>query len=320
MRKDAYGQVLARVRGGGGRPVILVAHTDHPAFEIVAAAGTEATARVLGGFRGPVEGATVLVHSDAPREPAHATVDRFIPTVGQSYGSPGLVRVRADRPLAVGDWAVLDLPALAIDGDELRMAAADDLVGCGIAVRVLHEIVRRRIPADVTAAFTRAEEIGLLGAYGLIEAGGLRRDAVVVSIEASRSLPHAAAGGGAVVRVGDRETTFDDAAEGALREAAERLAARGVVTQRALLDGGTCEATAFTRSGWTATAIAVPNVNYHNRGADRSLVCEAVRLGDVLSAIELLVEAAPGLGAIGRRRRATAISDEVRRLLRRAGP
>src|SRR2546429_117537 len=53
IRTDAYGQFFARVRrGDGARPIAFVAHTDHPAFEIVSARGHEGIARPLGGFRG----------------------------------------------------------------------------------------------------------------------------------------------------------------------------------------------------------------------------------------------------------------------------
>jgi hypothetical protein len=65
-----------------------------------------------------------------------------------------------------------------------------------------------------------------------------------------------------------------------------------VSTQRALLDGGTCEASTFVVHGWSATAIALPNVGYHNRGADGRVAAEVVRLDDLRSAVALLVEAA----------------------------
>src|SRR5881394_931017 len=50
-KRDAYGQIHARVqRGRAARPLALLAHTDHPAFDVVRAAGKEGRARVLGGF------------------------------------------------------------------------------------------------------------------------------------------------------------------------------------------------------------------------------------------------------------------------------
>src|SRR5439155_1443298 len=48
---DAYGQVSARVtRGPAKRSLALIAHTDHPAFEVTEAYGREGRARILGGL------------------------------------------------------------------------------------------------------------------------------------------------------------------------------------------------------------------------------------------------------------------------------
>ncbi|HKC92210.1 MAG TPA: hypothetical protein VKE23_12880, partial [Candidatus Limnocylindria bacterium] len=90
---------------------------------------------------------------------------------------------------------------------------------------------------------------------------------------------------------------FSNEAERYLRVARERLAERGVATQRALLVGGTCEASAFLRLGWTATGIALPNVNYHNAAPDGGFAPEIVSLNDLLSGILLGVEAAIAAGA-----------------------
>jgi hypothetical protein len=99
-----------------------------------------------------------------------------------------------------------------------------------------------------------------------------------------------------VVRAGDFHNTFSNEAERYLRVARERLAERGIPAQRALLVGGTCEASSFVRLGWTATGIALPNVNYHNAAADGGFAPEIVRLGDLLSGISLGIEAALAAG------------------------
>jgi putative aminopeptidase FrvX len=67
-RRDEWGNVLAAQRSAARtRPVALVAHMDHPAFEVVEARGTAARARVRGGlfretFHPPVE---ITIHRDA---------------------------------------------------------------------------------------------------------------------------------------------------------------------------------------------------------------------------------------------------------------
>ena len=291
-RTDAYGQLFARLRRGTARPLAFVAHTDHPAFEVTSAHGREGTVRVLGGFRGRTleEPFAARVHDDDGAASFPATIDRFVPDLDPVHNSPGRARIRAESAIRPGQWAVLDMPPLEVEGEELRMRAADDLAGCALIVSALEAIATEGYPADVTAVFTRAEETGLYGARLVAEERALEPDTVVVSVEASRALPHAPAGGGIVVRAGDLHNTFSNAAERFLRAAAERLGRDGLRTQRALLTGGTCEASTFVVHGWPTTAIALPNVNYHNRGQDERFAPEIVRLDDLTSGIALLAE------------------------------
>ena len=298
-RTDSFGQVHARVSAGEAkRALIFAAHTDHPAFEIVEASGRTGTARVLGGFRQRVfpSDVAVTVHSDAGGASFGALLTDPVTDIEPMHNSTTVCRIRADRPLAVGQFAMLDLPAAEVAGDEIRMRAADDLAGCALIVLVLLGLRDERSPHDVHAIFTRAEETGLYGARVAAEDGLLPRDAYVVSVEASRALPGADAGRGIVVRAGDFHNTFSNEAERYLRVARERLAERGVPAQRALLTGGTCEASSFVRLGWTATGIALPNINYHNAADDGGFAPEIVRLGDLLSGVLLGIEASIAAG------------------------
>jgi hypothetical protein len=101
-----------------------------------------------------------------------------------------------------------------------------------------------------------------------------------------------------VVRPGDVYNTFSNDGERFLRVARERLDVERIPSQRALLTGGTCESSAFVRLGWTTTAIAVPNVNYHNQSEEHDrFIPEVVRLSDLRGAVALLVEAAAAAAA-----------------------
>ncbi len=298
--EDAYGQVSAHVtRGTAKRSLALIAHTDHPAFEVTEAHGGEGRARILGGlypefFAAPVP---VLVCDDGDGTPFAATLDGYTSAPDAVHNSPGHCRIRADGELRAGQFAVMDLVPFAVNGDELHLRAADDLALCAVVVLVLAALRGEGQPHDVHAVFTRGEESGLYGARLVAEDGLLPRDIVVVSLEASRALAHAAPGRGVVVRAGDVYNTFDNDAERFLRVAREELTAAGVATQRALLTGGTCESSAFVRLGWSTTGIAVPNVNYHNQGEhSRAFTPEIVRLSDLRSAVALLVEAAAAAG------------------------
>jgi putative aminopeptidase FrvX len=301
VNEDAYGQISSRTRRADAkRALALVAHTDHPAFEITEAHGREGRARILGGlypefFASPV---AVLVHDDAEGTPFAGTLDGYLPAPDLVHNSPGHCRIRADAELRAGQWAVMDLPPFAVNGDELHLRAADDLALCAVVILVLATLRDDPRPHDVHAVFTRGEETGLYGARLIAEDGLLPKDVIIVSLEASRALAHAAPGRGVVVRAGDVYNTFDNDAERFLRVARETLAAAGIGTQRALLTGGTCESSVFVRLGWRATAIAVPNVNYHNQGEHaHGFTPEVVRLSDLRSAVALLVEAAVAAGA-----------------------
>ena len=297
---DPFGQVHARVSAGTAkRALVFAAHTDHPAFEIIEGSGTTGTARVLGGFRQRVfpRDVAVTVHDDAGGVAFRAELSEPITDVDVLHNSTTVCRVRGEGPLAAGQFAVLDFPGVEVAGDEIRMRAADDLAGCTLIVCVLLALRGENEPHDVRAIFTRAEETGLYGARLAAEDQLLPRDAYVISVEASRALPGAEAGRGIVVRAGDLHNTFSNEAERYLRVARERLAERGIATQRALLVGGTCEASAFVRLGWTATGMALPNINYHNHAADDRFAPEIVSLGDLVSGVALGVEAALAAGS-----------------------
>jgi putative aminopeptidase FrvX len=321
---DAYGQLHARVhRGDARRSLALVAHTDHPAFEITRASGNEGRAKILGGFHARLfaRSIPVLVYDDGDAAPFRATLDDYVTELDVPDNSLGHCRIRAERELRAGQWAVLDLPAFEAQGDELRMRAADDLALCAVIALTLAGLRDATGAYDVRAVFTRGEETGLYGARLVAEDGLLPRDAVVVSLEASRALAHARAGSGVVVRPGDVYNTFSNDGERFLRVARERLTEANIPTQRALLTGGTCESSAFVRLGWTTTAIALPNVNYHNQDdASDRFVPEVVRLSDLRGAVALLIEAALAAGADAEESwwpDVKSVPDEIRARMRR---
>ncbi|HEY8806948.1 MAG TPA: hypothetical protein VIN70_05130 [Candidatus Limnocylindria bacterium] len=302
--RDRYGQLSVHLaRGPAKRALAFVAHTDHPGFEVVEVGGTRGLARFRGGIDAKYfTGVSIplIVHRDGLADGMRATGTGYVNDPVLPDWSAGYCEIElaagAARPLAVGDWAVLDLPAFERRGNELFLRSADDLAGCALIISTLHALRDETRPFSMHAVFTRAEEPGLFGARLVAEDASIPKDAYIVSVEASNSR-YAPAGGGIVVRAGDYHNTFSNEAERYLRVAQERLAERGVATQRRLLPGGTCEASAFVRLGWVATGIALPNTGYHNAGADGSLVPEMIRIEDVVSGIALSAEAAVAAGA-----------------------
>ena len=136
-----------------------------------------------------------------------------------------LVRLHEPAELELPRPVVFDLVDFELDGDLIRLRAADDLAGCAAILAALGELAISPPPGDVYGVFTRAEEVGLVGARLLAEAGSLPEDTLIVSVESSRVLPGAEQGGGPVIRVGDAAMTFDADAEAALVRARESLRA-----------------------------------------------------------------------------------------------
>ena len=316
-RRDGWGNVIAwRRHGNAARSVALVAHMDHPAFEVVEARGTRGRARIRGGlfrgtFRPPVPIAICRVD-----ELIRARGSDLVHDIEPVNYSIGHLQLDAEQPLRVGDWGVLDLPAFERSGDDVRMRAADDLAGCALMIAALEALSDEGRPHQCYALFTRAEEPGLFGARLIAEERVLAPDTVVVSIEMSRELPSAVPGRGPVIRVGDFHHTFDDRAESYVRVAAERIAP--LPTQRMLMYGGTCEGSAFIDAGYATTAIALPLRNYHNAG-QHGPAPEIISLADFQSGAALLHEGviAATEDAIEAYRVSTGpVPEEIRRLLR----
>lgn len=120
----------------------------------------------------------------------------------------------------------------------------------------------------------------------------------MLSLETSRALPHAPMGGGVIVRVGDARSLFDAPLMHALHAEAKALAAadRKFRFQRRLMDGGSCEATAFCSAGYRAGGLCVPLGNYHNMkgldGGPKGIAAEEVRVSDFDTEVDLLVRLA----------------------------
>jgi endoglucanase len=159
----------------------------------------------------------------------------------------------------------------------LYCPAADDLVGVFAVMETARRLWRAtRARPPFLALLTRAEEVGFVGAVAHLELGWLQRAVrplIVVSLEASRTLPGAVVGRGPVVRLGDRRTVFQPDGLKVLSDAALRvLPGRH---QRRVMEGGACEATAATAWGLPAIGVSVPLGNYHNQGFEGGPDCPA---------------------------------------------
>ena len=332
FEEDPFGNILAKlpVRSGAtlestpNPAIAFVAHMDHPGFEIVASdlgsGGDFLVGKALGGVPpgACVPGLSLLViQPDGRRLPA-----TILERLGANADRQVRIQLAEPQPVPIPCPAVFDLVDFQLDGDFIRMRALDDLAGCGSILTALSILSQEEPPVDVYGVFTRAEEVGLVGARLMAEASTLPKDTLVVSLESSRSLPGAEIGGGPVIRVGDAAFTFSAEAETVLTKAREILeeGPQPIKIQRQLMSGGTCEASAFAWHGYRATGIAFPLGNYHNGAPEERIEAEFIHLGDFLGGVELIAEAVrqvPNREDTAFRRRIGAMPEEFRRRLNR---
>jgi endoglucanase len=193
-----------------------------------------------------------------------------------------------------GGFAVWDLPGFEVSGGRIFSRACDDLVGCAAMVATLVSIEESGRDASFLAAFTCAEEVGLLGAAYLARSGWIPPDVAVLSLETSAERPPAKMGDGVIVRVGDKTSVFEPALTEELWDLVREMNLPG---QRCLMSGGTCEATAYQAFGCRAAAVCVALGNYHNCTADGGIGAEYVSVADVEALTSLCIAVAGAGGS-----------------------
>ena len=293
---DVYGNLVVHRPGAANRrpdspPVALVAHMDHPGFEALESTGEGVIARALGGVP------KACFTEKVPVQIVLADGGRLHAETAGPYGLEGerMVSLNVEEgPLpAFPTPVILGLPDFHFDGERVHMRAVDDLAGCAAILAALKLLGPDEEAGDVYGVFTRAEEVGLIGARLVAKEGRLPSDTLVVSLEASRTLPGAAIGEGPIIRVGDASFTFDAEAEGVLLKAWEELSegGAGFKAQRQLMSGGTCEASAFRFHGYQTTGVAFPLGNYHNADPEGGVASEHIHMDDFIGGVKLIVQA-----------------------------
>jgi len=289
LSRDASGNLVVRFaeEPKTASPLYLTAHLDHPAF--VVERGVSPNVVEL-GFRGGVMDdyfvdAKVVLHD--------ADDHRFRGTIAERVEGPSpkfkhyLCELNRDceslRPGDVGTWDFPEADVAEVDGVEcVRTNACDDLAAAAAAVSTFEELRRVReggeARGDVRLLFTRAEEIGFIGAIAACRQKTLEPGARLIALENSRSFPDSPIGGGPIVRVGDRVSVFTPEMTAAVANVAEKVAggpAQPIASQkmsemprwrwqRKLMAGGACEASVFCAFGHAATCVCLPLGNYHN--------------------------------------------------------
>ncbi len=295
LHEDPDGNLFVRRRGvaRSRTPLVLAAHLDHPGFRVLRSrrgrSGVQIEALFLGGVRPeffPGAGARFFAGQRQIRA-------RVLRTQPDRRSGEQRVTLRAREPVPAGAFGMWDLPAFRHarrQPDRLETRAADDLAGVAACLALLDAVERidpaRRV--DGVGLFTRAEEVGFVGALAVARGRRLPPGARIVAIEASKALPDAPQGAGPILRVGDRTSIFDDALTRWIARVGARLAGprgRGFRWQRRLMDGGTCESTAYQLYGYRCAAMCLPLGNYHNMAPNGRIALESIRLSDLVGLV-----------------------------------
>lgn len=268
-------------------PLYLTAHLDHPAFVVERAVSPSV---VELSFRGGVmddyfEEARVVLHdADGHRYRGQLAERVEGPTPKFKHYLCELGRdCESLRPGDVATWELPEADVAEVDGVEcVRTAACDDLAAAAAALAAIDQLralrARGEARGDVRLLFTRAEEVGFIGAIAACRQSTLEPGARLIALENSRSFPDSPIGGGPIVRVGDRVTVFTPEMTAAVAGVAERVAggpAQPIASQkmnempkwrwqRKLMAGGACEASVFCAFGHASTCVCLPLGNYHN--------------------------------------------------------
>ena len=273
--QDDFGNVVARYRRGAGKArFAFAAHMDHPGYVFDPAAGDGAESQGSGGSRPSEKSAPI---------PGAPLSSAFLGGVPREY------REKNPPTRDFGAFAMWDLPACELREGRIHSRACDDLIGCSAIVALFRELEEREANGCVYGLFTRAEEVGFVGAIRLAQSGIVPRTVTVISLETSSEKGGPARmGEGVVVRVGDRTSIFDAAATATLSQIAK---AAEIPAQRCLMSVGTCEGTAYQLYGYRCGALCVALGNYHNCGPETGIAPEFVSLNDVAGMVRLMVHA-----------------------------
>lgn len=280
-------------RGRAARPLVLTAHTDHPGFVVTAARGRRLHLEFRGGLSAQYgKGERVRLYGDG-RATARITAIESRPSPGGRFArriTGARAELEAGASAAPGDLALWDVVPYRARGPVVHARSCDDLAGAVGVLATLDRAAAAGAPGHLVGLFTRAEEVGLLGAAAAAQAGKLPERAVLIAVETSSMAGgRAVQGGGPIVRVGDLQHVFNSRVTLWMTAVARQLAAEGdgFRYQRKLMDGGTTEATAFDLLGHETGAACIALGNYHNAGPRGRVRAETVHLDDLEGLVRL---------------------------------
>jgi putative aminopeptidase FrvX len=297
LRADRYGNLLIELKSKSRLPRwVFTAHMDHPGF--VAKKMVDGRT-LLADFRGWVkagfvQGAKVRFF-DGDRE-IPGVVRKTTVADYDRLAVPREVMIDVKSSVSRGSPGMFDQGEGRFAGGKFYCRGCDDLAGAAACLAMLDKLGGKSPKVPVAVLLTRAEEEGFIGCIAACRDGKLlRKSDRVIAIECSSVRPAAPMGNGVIVRVGDKASVFNSALTYFLNGAAEELAKgdSSFKHQRALMPGGTCEATVYDIWGYKAASLCVALGNYHNMDIKRGRIGpEFIDVADWQNMVKLFVHLA----------------------------
>ena len=298
LSRDPAGNLLLELKSKKRGPRwIFAAHMDHPGF----VARRMIDARTLeADFRGWVHidyvRGTRVRFCNADGTEVTGVVTEATSTRHDRLTVPDKVRVRVSGRVDAVVPGMFDQGPGRVRGNKFWSRGIDDQGGLASALAMIDAVHRSSSKVNVAVLLTRAEEEGFVGAIAaVLKPKLLRKSDRIIAIECSAEQPYARQGDGVIIRVGDKTAIFNSSLTYFLTEQAEALAKKdkSFKFQRALMPGGTCEATVYDAWGYSAAAVCVPLGNYHNMDrAKKKIAAEYIDIGDWTNMVKLFVHLA----------------------------
>jgi putative aminopeptidase FrvX len=295
FRQDSRGNLIAKIPSKSKQPGLAFSvHMDHPGFKVLKLRKNQIECSFLGGV--PREffkkGVPVELFDSQGRVVAQA---RVMKVLRWKLGNRRIL-LKASIPVpSTARFGMWKLTVFKKSSTHVIARACDDLAGCAAVLATLKNLRKLSLKRPVLAIFTRREEIGLKGAFEIAKSKLLPKSIAVVSVETSKELCNARQGDGPIIRVGDRTSIFNPELTKRLCDVAKKLKKKsGFKFQRRLMDGGTCETTAFLESGYAAGGLCVALGNYHNCGAGNKIAAENIHYRDWQGLVELMTAVGKG--------------------------
>ncbi len=296
LSRDPSGNILVRVKSGKRhvkRPACITAHLDHPGFVTDRMISKSV---VLVFWRGGVpkeyfKGSRVRFYVNGKWVKGTVRSIKTAKIEGRVRVETANINVKSEIPAGtIGMW---DFPDPQIKGSRIYARGCDDLAGAAALLCAIDELSRRKGSCDGYFLFTRAEEVGFIGAIAACRHKTIPRKCYVVAMETSSELIHAKMGDGPILRVGDKTSVFTPEVTAYCHRVARELekTSKRFQFQRKLMDGGTCESSAYCDLGYEATGLCVALGNYHNIHAKaKKLAPEYIHLNDFENVVRWFVE------------------------------